>query len=146
MKAYLISWILFLVTVLLLDWSNARPYHVFIGLLAFPGVIIAAGCTLREGRWRLAALAVSALSVLGYCTSWAIEAYGRYLADPMPGLLGTIAVQVRIPRLLFAHRISQKDYLGALYEAYWQVGMPVLQLVFVFILVQGVKQVRPRLG
>jgi hypothetical protein len=137
MKGYLTSWILFLITVLLLDWSNARPYHLLVGWLAFPGVIIAAAWSLWKGRWAFAALAISALTVLSYTASWGIEAYDRYLADPTPGLLGTIAAQVRIPRLLFTHRIAHNDYLGALYEAYWQVGMPVLQLVFVFALVQS---------
>lgn len=140
--AYFLSWIFFLATVLFLAWESARPYHFIVGLFAFPGVVIAGAWTVRKGQWILASLAISILIVLAYLAWWAIEVLDRYSVDSAPGLLGTISVQFRIPRLLFAQRVAQDDLLGALVEAYWQIGMPVVQLVFIFVLLRSVFSLR----
>jgi len=138
---YALSWILFLVTVLYLGWDNARLYHLAIAVLAFPGVLIGVMWILRKSKWSTAALGMSVVTALGYIVWWSIEILYRF--DSTPGLLETISTQFRIPRLLFEQRFAQDDYLGALLEAYWQLGMPVLQIVFVILIVRAL--FRPRI-
>lgn len=138
---YGLSWILFLVTILYLGWDNARLYHLAIAVLAIPGVLIAVMWIVRKSKWSNAALGISVVTVLGYIVWWSIEIFYRF--DSTPSLLETISTQFRIPRLLFEQRLSQDDYLGALLEAYWQLGMPVLQIVFAILIVRGI--FRPRI-
>jgi hypothetical protein len=133
--------VLFLLTVLLLDWHDARPYHLVVGLLAFPGMVIAVGWAFRGTRWWLyACTAISSAIVLAYVVWWSIEVFKRYSADSMPGLLRTISVQFLIPRALFQQRIAHGDFLHAMYECYWQIGMPIVQILFVLLLANLIKR------
>jgi len=137
---YALSWLLFLLAILVLGWDNARPYHVLVGMLAFPGTAIAILWNLRKGKWGIAALGMSILTVLGYGAWWLIEILDRY--DSSPGLAETVLMQFRIPRLLFKQRLLQEDYSGALLEAYWQLGMPILQVIFLVLIAKAIYELR----
>ena len=139
---YLLSWILFLTVVLIFDWRDVRLHYVSVGLLAFPGILVALGWLVRDGKWAYASAAMSLLTVIGYCIWWGIEIVERYEADPMPGLLRTVSVQFRIPGALLSQRLSQGDYLVALYESYWQIAMPLLQIAFATLIAARLFSIR----
>ena len=143
---YLLSWLLFLGVVLLFDWDNARLHHVVVGLLAFPGAIIAVAWTMQRRKWAYASMVMSAVTVVGYLVWWGIEVLERYSVDPMPGILRTVLVQLQIPGLLLSKRVSEGDYLLSAYESYWQIAMPLIQLAFVAVLALGMRSFRQDAG
>jgi hypothetical protein len=131
---YALSWLLFLLAILFLGWENARSYHVVVGMLAFPGLVIGIVWSLRKNKWDYVALGMSIVTLLGYFAWWQIEIFDRYSVDSSSRLLDAVAMQLRIPRLLFQQRLVQDDSIGALVEGYWQLGMPILQIIFLVLI------------
>lgn len=141
---YLLSWLLFVIAVMLLSWDDARLHHVMVGLLAFPGFIVALVSCIKKRGWTYAPLTMSAVAVIGYLVWWGIEILERYTIDSASGVFRTALVQLAIPRELFSQRIAQGDYLLASYEVYWQLGMPLLQVCFLILLTRELMLPRKR--
>jgi len=139
-SAYLAVWAVFLALILYMDWSNARPYNLVVGLLAFPGTVIAALWTLRGGKWALGALTLSLAVLCGYLYWWSAEIGQRYATDPSPGLTRTMMVQVQIWTGITRVLIGRSEYLNAFCQLYWLALMPLLQLGFLPAIVRSMRR------
>jgi hypothetical protein len=128
-SAYFGTWLLFVATVLYLDWSNARVLHVLLGVWAFVGVALAIAWLVWPGRLVYACVVASVVLLAAYAAEWTLQIHSHYIADPSLGLLGGVGIQALIWIRIFEHRWSAGNYLGAISEAYWLWGMVLTQLV-----------------
>lgn len=131
---YLLSWIMQLVAILVLGWDNARSHHIIVALLVLPGTVVALGLLAqRTVRWVLAGIVSTSAVLLAYIAWWAIEIGGMHLSGALPSLADAVSMQLKIPFALFSQRLAQRDFLHGVLEAYWQVGMPALQILFLIL-------------
>lgn len=123
--AYLCTWIAFVATVLYLDWGSARPHHVVVGILAFPGALAALFWILKGGKWVYAAGVFTAALLLGYVTWWGIE-ISRL--ESLGSFWSRIWIQMRIHTGVPSEYLAKSHYAEAAAQVYWLILMPLVQL------------------
>ena len=132
--AYFGSWLLYSATVLYMDWANATVLHLFLGVWAFVGALLALVWLIRSGRLFYWCVVGSVVLLVIYGAEWTSQIHSRNVADPSQGLLHDIGFQARIWIGLFEHRWTAGNYLGAISEAYWMWGMTLTQLALAALL------------
>ena len=143
--AYLGSWVVFCAVIMAMEgWSDAAPLYLFIAFMGFVGLITAVMWILRGTNWIYGALASSLAVLIAYGLWWAVDIGTRYEADPHPGLLRTITVQVEIWLSLARGLIGRSHYLYAFCQLYWGILMPLIQLAFLPSLLGSLRSLRAR--
>jgi hypothetical protein len=137
---YLTTWLLYCAAVLYLDWTNAKLFHVMLGLLAFVGALAAIGWLVFPRRVAYGCLSLSLVIVISYCVWWGSQMLSRQAADPSIGFVRELSLQGLMWALMFKHRWSAGNYVGALTEAYWNFGMAMTQIVFAPIIALGLSR------
>jgi len=132
---YLSTWALFVGVTLALSWRDVRVYQLVVVAIGYVGSCFALAWALRDGEWVRASMLASFAVVLSYMLWWVLEISVRYSYDSTPGALRTVLAQFQIWTGMIGQRIDQSQYLGALLEFYWLIGMPLVQLVFGLIMV-----------
>ena len=133
--AYVISWLLFLIAVDTLNWDNAKPMHVLLGALVFPGTLVSAIWLVRPGRWVFGALLMSSITVLLYLYWWGMSISASHAADPTPGLLHEIASYFQFRLQFIKQLFSRSHHLLAASQLYWLLLMGFVQAAFLIPLV-----------
>lgn len=133
--AYLGTWLLFVLATVVLSWHDVRVYQLIVLVIGYLGTCLATMWSVRGGNWSRWCATASIAIVVSYLLWWTIEVSGRYAADPTPGALRTISVQVEIWGAILQQQLGRTAYPEAILTAYWLVGMPLAQLVLaLFIL------------
>jgi hypothetical protein len=130
-----LTWALFVVAIVLLDWQQASSLQYFINSLGAIGLVVALLWLMFDGKWKTAVMVVSVALVGVYALRWGAHVASTYSTSPELGYWGAID---RLGELLAARFSWQKEKLGlswAVLHVYWDALILPVQLVVIGYLV-----------
>jgi len=137
-RNYLIaaSWFLFLLVVVLMDAAWSAPIHVLKAAIGLIGIAVSLALLYRQRAWTLTASAMLAATVvLVYAAELLFRVSSYRAADPEAGWLTTLWLKLwtsYAAPLKLAHEGSVGRAIG---ELYWNLGMPLVQIIILPVLV-----------
>jgi len=134
-----VTWLLFTLIVLFVEsvWSGLP--NVLRSVVGIAGLIVAVLCFFAIRAWITASLSIASALLLVYVVDWASRIAEYVDADPNAGALGAIGIVWTTPFRVAAKMLNEGSLLSASIELYWTVGMPMLQFVLGFLLINRLR-------
>jgi len=133
------SWLVFALIVVSFGpvWSGLL--NIIKSLIGLVGLLLSVLCLFKNRSWVGGCLALSAALLGIYLFDWTGRVLEYLSVDPELGLFGTVGLVLSTP-LSVSWKLAADGFpLRAFIEAYWTLGMPLLQLVFAALVAYQLK-------
>ena len=130
------SWFLFLLVIVFLDAVWSAPIHILKAAIGLLGVAVSVALLYRQRRWPIVASAVlAAILLLVYASEFGLRASSYKGVAPETSWLATVWLKV-LTSYAAPLRLAEEGFVGrAAGELYWNLGMPLLQLIILALLI-----------